>query len=403
MGDRRTFEALRAERYVYPPVEAVLHGHDALDALVPELEARGAGRVLLITSPSVSRLGVFDLVAGALGDRCAAVFDASVPHLPLAMADRLIELAWDVQPDAVVTLGGGTVSDAGKAVIAALTIGVRRAHELSPLRFVVTDRSIRGGLGAETWPEIPQIAIPTTLSAAEYCGAFAMSSDGVKDGYTDIRLTPRVVILDSRAALETPDALWAATGMRAMDHAVETYLSRTPSPLTDASAAAAAQRLLSELPASVQRPADPEPRLQCLIAGWLSMSGFHNAFLGLSHAIGHQLGARWGAQHGETSCVTLPIVTRLLAQRLPARAASLARHAGFAPSSDSDEVAAGALANGIESLRDALPVPRRIRDLDVPEDGLEPLATAVVGHTTARYAPFEVTTADVLDIVRAAY
>ena len=106
------------------------------------------------------------------------------------------------------------MNDAGKAVIGALAIGARRAEELSRLRFVVTDRTIEGSLGDAERPLIPQIAIPTTLSAAEYNGAFAMSSDGVKDGYTDIRLTPRVVVLDPRAALETPDRLWGATGKR---------------------------------------------------------------------------------------------------------------------------------------------------------------------------------------------
>jgi alcohol dehydrogenase class IV len=392
-----------AHRFVYPPVDAVIHGHEALDSLVPELDRRGARRVLVITSPSVRRSEAFAHVADALGDRCAAVFDDSVPHLPVEMADRLIETAWEAAPDSVVTLGGGTVSDAGKAVVAALTIGARGAGDLSRMRFLVTGSSIEGGLGDGVEPRVPQIAIPTTLSAAEYCGAFAMSSNGVKDGYVDIRLTPRVVILDPRAVFGTPDRLWASTGMRAMDHAVETYLSRTPSPPTDAAAAAAAEALLTHLRASIERPADPEPRLHCLIAGWLSMSGFHNAFLGLSHAIGHQLGARWGVPHGETSCVTLPTVTRLLASKLPARAGSLARRAGLAAPSAGDQAAAASLIDAIEALVAALPVPRQIREVGVPEDALEPLATTVVEHTTARYAPFDLSVAEVMGVLRAAY
>lgn len=389
-----------SQRYVFAPVEAVLYGHDALDALADELDRLPAQRVLVITSPSVRRLPVFTLVDEMIGDRRAEVFSDSVPHLPLEMADELIAVGRAVQPDAVVTLGGGTVNDAGKAVVAALALGAQRAEELRRLRFVVTDRSIEGSLGDDVAVRVPQIAIPTALSAAEYCGAFSMTDRGVKDGYTNMRLTPRVVMLDPRAVRDTPEWLWASTAMRSMDHAVESYLSRNPTAPTDATSAHAARLLFEHLPTSVARPDDDDARLQCLVAGWLSMFGFHNAGVGLSHAIGHQIGARWNVPHGMTSCVTLPTVTRFLAHRIPARVATLARACGLASPTDDDHAAAASLPTAIEDLRDALPVPRRLRDLEIPEDELPALAATVVEHTTARFAPFDVTADDVSSIVR---
>jgi alcohol dehydrogenase len=266
----------------------------------------------------------------------------------------------------------------------------------------VTATSIAGSVPAGSARPVPQIAVPTTLSAAEYCGAFAMSAGGVKDAYSDVRLTPRIVLLDPIAVRDTPDRLWAATGMRAMDHAVESFVSRRPSPPTDATAALAARLLFEHLPASVHGPDRDEARLQCLVGGWLSMFGFHNAGLGLSHAIGHQLGARWHVPHGETSCVTLPTVVRLLAASSPQRVAELAR-ASLVTTDRDDVTATETFAARLESLLDELGLPRRIRDVGVPEDGLRELATAAASHTTAQFAPIAVDADVVLEVMRDAY
>jgi alcohol dehydrogenase len=389
-------------RYAFAPVEAVLYGRDAMQRLPDELDRLGARRVLLVTTRSVHRGALFALARDLLGDRCAAVFPRCRAHLPLDVIDDLMQTVAAVEPDAVVSIGGGSVSDAGKAAAAGRAIGARTAADLQWMRVHVTAASIAGHLPDWSARPIPQVAVPTTLSAAEYCGAFAMSADGVKDAYSDVRLTPRVVVLDPNATRDTPDRLWAATGMRAMDHAVESFVSRRPSPPTDATAALAARLLFEHLPASVHGPDRDETRLQCLVAGWLSMFGFHNAGLGLSHAIGHQLGARWGVPHGETSCVTLPTVARLLAASDPHRVAELARASLISADRD-DATAAEALARRLESLLDELGLPRRIRDLGVPEEGLGALAAAAASHTTARFAPLAVDTEVVFQVVRDAY
>lgn len=389
-------------RYAFAPIEAVVYGHGALARLPEELDRLDARRALLVTTASVHRGELFERARDLLGERCAAVFPRCSAHLPVAVIDDLVRTTSTARADVVVSIGGGSVSDAGKAAVAAHAIGARTAADLRRLRVRVTPASIAGSLPADSAPPIPQIAVPTTLSAAEYCGAFAMSSDGVKDAYSDVRLTPRVVLLDPFAARATPDRLWAATGMRAMDHAVESFVSRRPSPPTDATAARAAHLLFEHLPASVDGPDRDEARLQCLIAGWLSMFGFHNAGLGLSHAIGHQLGARWQVPHGETSCVTLPSVVRLLAASAPQRVAELARSSLVATDAD-DTVAAERFARRLEALLDELGLPRRIRDLGVPEDGLAALATATAAHTTAQFAPIAVDADVVLEVVRDAY
>jgi alcohol dehydrogenase len=379
-----------------------VYGHGALHRLPEELDRLGARRVLVVTTRSVHRSALFVRALDLLGDRCTTVFPGCRAHLPVAVVDDLVQAVAAAEPDAVVSIGGGSVSDAGKAAVAARAIGARTAADLRPLRVRVTATSIAGRLPDGSVGPVAQIAVPTTLSAAEYCGAFAMSADGVKDAYSDVRLTPRVVVLDPLAARDTPDRLWAATGMRAMDHAVESFVSRRPAPPTDATSVLAARLLFEHLPASVGRADRDEARLQCFVAGWLSMSGFHNAGLGLSHAIGHQLGARWQVPHGETSCVTLPHVVRLLAASAPQRVAELAR-ASLVSADPDDAAAAETFAVRLESLLDELGLPRRIRELGVPQDGLDELAAAVTSHTTARFAPVAVDAGLVLDVVRDAY
>jgi alcohol dehydrogenase len=389
-------------RYAFAPVEAVVYGHDAMQRLPDELDRLGARRVLLVTTRSVHRAPLFELARELLGERCAAVFPRCRAHLPFDVIDDLMQTVAAVEPDAIVSIGGGSVSDAGKAAAAGRAIGARTAADLQRMRVHVSAASIAGRLPDGSAPPVPQVAVPTTLSAAEYCGAFAMSADGVKDAYSDVRLTPRVVLLDPIATHDTPDRLWAATGMRAMDHAVESFVSRRPSPPTDATAALATRLLFAHLPASLRGPDRDAARLHCLVAGWLSMFGFHNAGLGLSHAIGHQLGARWGVPHGETSCVTLPTVARLLAASDPQRVAELARASLVAADPD-NATAAEAFALRLEALLDDLGLPRRIRDLGVPEEGLGELAAAAGSHTTARFSPVAVDAEVVYQVVRDAY
>lgn len=380
-------------RFVFTPMEAVHYGEGSLAFVPQELERLRSSRVLVLTTRSLAD----STCLADVGDGAASVADVHVvptvsAHLPFAVVDELLAAAWDYRPDTVVTLGGGSVTDAGKAVCAALAHNARTAGDLHRREW-----SNGAASGA-----IPQIAIPTTLSAAEYNGAFAMSHDGVKDGYLDIALTPRVVVLDPDASATTPDWLWASTGVRALDHAIETYISSAPTEPTDAAAVHAAKLLLRALPQSLGGRATRDARMDCLIGAWLSFFGVHNAMVGLSHGIGHQLGARFGTPHGVTSCIILPVVVRLLAERRPDRTGQLARELHLAPAGAGDRAAADCLADAVAAFVDGLGVPTRLSELDLPEDGLDTLPDAALAHTTARFAPFPVERADVCAVLEQA-
>jgi maleylacetate reductase len=228
-------------------------------------------------------------------------------------------------------------------------------------------------------PTIPFIAVPTTLSAAEY-----LPMAGIMDmRYTrksPVRhrdLAPDLVVLDGAMGTGTPVRLWAGTGARAIDHAVENWCSINPTPLSDATALKALELLLPALRRSMDDPDDADARLACLVGSWLSTKGVSaGVSVGASHGIGHALGGVTGMAHGETSAVMLPHVLALNATVNGARQQDLARQLGLA---------ATPLAQTIACLFKDLGLPSRLRDAGVRRDDLAAVSNAAMNdHWTAR-------------------
>jgi alcohol dehydrogenase class IV len=223
--------------------------------------------------------------------------------------------------------------------------------------------------------KIPHIAVTTTLSAGEFTSIIGITDTErqVKDLYITKTLVPRVVVHDPELAVHTPRNLWAATGMRSVDHAVEALCSTNAQPLTDALSADALHRLTQYLPVSNRDENDLYAAGQCQVAAWESIFGLTNVNLGLSHGIGHQLGARCGIPHGVTSCVMLPSVLEFNLEytREPqARIAQIFADAAGV-TADPDAGAAALVRSFIESLG----LPTRLRDV-----GVEPSEFPALAH-----------------------
>jgi alcohol dehydrogenase class IV len=381
--------------YMFPATERVFSGDGAVSELSGELERLGGSRVLVLSTPSLEGSRAESLVMEAVGDRCVAVSHDAAQHVPLAAVDQLIELGSAVGPDAIVTVGGGSVTDAAKALAAALADGCGNAALLRRMR-IVFEYPDSLQMPSLTADPIPLLAVPTTLSAAEYDGIFGMTFDGTKDLYNDRRLTPRSVFLDPRVTVETPQRLWRASGVRALDHAVEIYLSNAPTPVTDA-ASLHALRLLRE---HLGRD-DDASRLVCLQAAWLSMLGVDNVTLGLSHGIGHQIGARCGVPHGVTSCVMLPTVLERMVEVMPERLADIAEifeprgggvgGAGSSPAARAPDLVRGFIAG--------LGLPTRLGEVGVREADFELIAEDAMRDFVVAFSPVTVSKADVVALL----
>ena len=375
--------------YAYPATERVLFGVGSLDELPEECDRLGVTRGLLLSTRSLAESHIETRVREVLGERCAGVSRDCAQHVPLDAVDRLIDVGREVAPDAIITVGGGSVTDAAKALAAALAEGHGSAEALRERRIVFEypDSLEIPSLAADP---LPIVAVPTTLSAAEYDGIFGMTHAGTKDLYLDPRLSPRSVVLDPEASHETPRELWAASGVRALDHAIEIYLSKTPTPVTDAVSLHAVRLLFEHLPRSLEDPDDDEARLSCLQAGWLSMLGVDNVTLGLSHGIGHQIGARCGVPHGVTSCVMLPTVLARMVEVMPRRLADLAAVMDPAATGVTETEAAARAPDLVRDFVRRLGLPTRLSEVGVGERDFDLIADDAMGDFVVAFAPVEV-------------
>ncbi|TQN43050.1 alcohol dehydrogenase [Blastococcus colisei] len=388
--------------YEYPTTERVIYGPDAVSGLAEAVDTLGGERVLLLTTRSLLGTALEARVREVLGERCVGVLSDVVQHVPTSSVDVLVQKARGYSPDLIVTLGGGSVTDAAKAVSASIGEGYEDGQSLYRHRIVFTYPDTVD-LRPFTGPPLPIVAVPTTLSAAEYDGIFGMtSSAGVKDLYSDTRLTPRVVVLDAAVTVLTPERLWLGTGIRALDHAIETYVSRSPTPVTDATALHAIKLLAHNLPAS-RDPRDHEARVNCLVAGWLSMLGVANVTLGLSHGIGHQIGGLCDVPHGETSCVMLPAVLERVKEVAPQRLADIAAAMGADVSGRTPEEAATVGVEAVRSFISGLGLPTTLSAVGVRREQFPALARAAMEDMVVAFAPLDVREADVLELLERAY
>ena len=298
--------------YRFLAQERVIFGRPAAEAVADEVGRRGAARVFLVASKTLSReTNVVERIKDGLGDKVVGLFDETVAHVPretvLALADKVRKAS----PDLIVTIGGGTPIDTVKVMLVALAEDIRTIEGFD-------DYHIRVGPGGEVTapkvgtPPMRQIIVPTTLSGAEFSnlGAAIDLRSQVKHLYTGREIGGDAVILDPKATVHTPGWLWLSTGMRAVDHAVESLCSKAPQPFTDATCARGLSMLAASLRRNAKAPDDLEARLESQMGVWLATTGLGRIPWGASHGIGHQLGAVAGVPHGHCSCVMLPSVLR---------------------------------------------------------------------------------------------
>ena len=337
----RSMEAPNVD-FTLSRLERVISGPGKITTLGEELERRGLERGIVVTGKSLGSSRLLEEVTGALGTRCAAVFKGAKQHVPRSVVGELEAEIIRVNADCLISFGGGSPIDTCKVASYAF----------------LTSR------------DLVHIAIPTTLSAGEYTHAGGVTDETtrVKSGVSDPRLQARTVLNDPALTLATPDWLWVATGMRALDHAIETIYAIRHHPLSDTLAAKAISMLVEHLDASIKSSGDEQlaHRGFCQMAAWFSIYGSMNTRFGLSHLLGHQIGPRWNVPHGVTSCVTLPHAMRFMAEIAPDRFAPIAE--GFRLPFDPRNPKTGALDCADHTARfiAGFDVPHRLRDAGVP-------------------------------------
>ena len=328
-------------------LERVIYGPGKIAALQDEMERRGLKRAMIVTTDVVAKLPILDAVKNALGAYCVSVFEGIVQHVPRGTVNVLEREIEQADADCLVSFGGGSPIDSSKVAIYGLLEKRALVH----------------------------IAVPTTLSAAEYthAGGVTDESTRVKSGVYDPRVLPKTVINDPVLTLATPDWLWVSTGIRALDHAIECSYAIRHQPISDTLAAKAIALFVEHLHPSISTRGHEQlaHRGHCQFASWYSIYGAMNTRFGLSHLLGHQIGPRWNVPHGITSCITLPNAMRFMAEIASDRFGPVAEGYKIPFDPANPKPAALECADRTEQFIAQFDVPKRLRDAGVPRDEIK--------------------------------
>mgnify|MGYP001062150430 FL=1 len=383
----------------------IVFGNGKIDSLKDEIQKLGGKRVLVLSGRTVAeKTDAVRRINDGLGDMSAGVYSGLTQRAPLSTAVEAANLALASGADTLVGVGGSTISDAARMIAVLMAEGITTVEQLRQLG-EEQDMLLSPNLDGKVLPL--QVAVPTTLSAGEFnMGGGNVLDDqaGHKIRVRHPRLYADLIMLDSVMTEGTPDWLWLSTGVKALDHCIERLYTTGNQPAIDAPILAAAEMLFTHLPKSRESDGDPEARLQCLVAAWMSMMGSPNFATGLSHAIGHILGVKYSVGHGYTSCVTQPYVMEFNRPVSATKQALLARSAGIDTRGMSDEAAAEAAARAVDDFVLGMGMPHRIRELEIPESDLPEIAELVLTDGGCQNNPILITSAEqVMEVLRAAF
>jgi maleylacetate reductase len=368
-----------AHLHQWPAQGRVHHGATVAEALPREIG--DAARIILVTTRSLAGGALVAAARAAIGDRLAGTFAAMRAHSPVEDVVALAALLRDQEADLVVAVGGGSVIDGSKVACLAVWRGIADAGALIG---AAASRGAAPGNWDGPPPSPRMVAVPTTLSAAEFAphAGYTDLAAGRKYRALDPWMVPRAVILDPAATLETPAELLLSSGIRALDHAAERWCSTQPQAFSDAVSRQAMAMLAEGLPRVRRHPEDLAARALCQQAMWLSvMGGWSGVPVGASHGIGYILGAAKGVPHGITSCLMLHAVMRWNAPVNEARQRDVAHILG-------GEEAGPA----IEAFVRELGLPTRLHEQGITEADIPGLAARWTGDAPIATNPRAVTT-----------
>jgi len=390
-----------ALHYCYTPLhQNIICAETAIATLPATVDALGARRAMIICGPTILRAcNVVPRVQEALGARYVGIYAGVAPHAPIETVEEGVAMAQEVQPDVFISVGGGSTHDTTKAIATLLAEG-GDLHDYV-IRFEPPDRITVPPTPA---PKLPILSVPTTMGCAE-C---SRGGGGITDRHLGRKLslagegvTPRAVLIDGQALATTPARILVSTAIGQLRIAIETVYSTGHNPIGDGMALHAIRLLCAHLPKCKDGAIDTLLTLKtaCALASLASFGG-----LGLNTAICHHVGGLYHVPHGEANAILLPHTMRYNLDACADRQRLIADAMGVATPRMSDAEAGLAAADAVDALCHALALPRTLREVDVPEEGLAAIAAATLHDRSLRTNPKPIADAGpILAVLRAAY
>ncbi|MGA7874347.1 MAG: iron-containing alcohol dehydrogenase [Desulfoferrobacter sp.] len=343
-----------------------LMGVGAHKEIGDRVKALGGKKPFICTDKGITGAGITDQIAKIIkkdvGVDCV-VFDDTIPNPTDKNVEAGLKVYKDNKCDLIISLGGGSSHDCGKAIGVVATNG-GKIHDYE-------------GIDKSTKPMPPFIAVNTTAGTASEMTRFCIITDTsrkVKMAIVDWRVTPNLAINDPLLMAGMPPGLTAATGMDALTHAVEAYVSIIATPVTDACAIKAMQLISEHLRAAVANGGDMVARDGMAYAEYLAGMAFNNASLGHVHAMAHQLGGFYDLPHGICNAILLPHVERFNMIAKMDRFVDIAIALGEPVEGLSIRAAAEKALDAIKQLSRDVGIPSGLKELGVKEKDLKTMA-----------------------------
>jgi alcohol dehydrogenase len=377
--------------YFIPTINSI--GQGSVNEVGNHIKSLGGNKVLIVTDAMLAKLGMAETVKGILVEAGleAEIFDGAQPNPTDLNVEAAFEMWKKSSCDAIVSLGGGSSHDCAKGLgLVVANGGNIRDYE---------------GVNKSTKNFPPFVAVNTTAGTASEMTRFCIitnTSRKVKMAIVDWRVTPNVSINDPDLMVGMPPALTAATGMDALTHSIEAYVSTAATPLTDSAALMSIKLVAKYLSKAVANGTDMEAREKMAYAQFLGGMAFNNASLGYVHAMAHQLGGFYNLPHGVCNAILLPIVSKFNILSSAERFQDIAIAMGENVTGLSVNDAAQVAIDSIVKLSKSVGIPAGLTELGVKAEDFEVMATNAKADACQFTNPRLATLKEVIELFRQA-
>ena len=322
----------------------VIFGAGTLAQLPAEIDRLGIKRILVLATPQ--QQADAERTAASLGGKAAGVFAEAAMHTPVEVTERALAAVKALGADGTLAIGGGSTTGLGKAI------------------------ALR--------TDLPQIVVPTTYAGSEMTPILGETKDGAKTTIRNLKVLPETVIYDVDLTLTLPPGLSGTSGINAIAHAVEALFAQDRNPVMSLMAGEGIRALAKALPVIFRAPGDKAARSDALYGAWLCGTCLGNVGMALHHKLCHTLGGSFDLPHAETHTVVLPHAVAYTAPAAPEAMAAIARALGAADA-----------ASGLYALAGAVGAKRSLRELGMPEAGIDRAADLAMANPYWNPRPLE--------------
>ncbi|MDM5338468.1 iron-containing alcohol dehydrogenase [Fictibacillus enclensis] len=371
-------------------------GWGALEQLLPEVEKYAPKKILVVTDPMLEKIGLVEWVTTPLKESGyhVTVYTDVVPEPPLETGEKLVSFARAGQFEMVVGFGGGSALDLAKL---AAVLAEHEGSVADYLNLTGTKKVEKKGL--------PKILIPTTSgTGSEVTNISVLSLETTKDVVTHDHLLADAAIVDPELTVSVPAKVTAATGIDALTHAVEAYISVNASPVTDGLALQAIRLIGRSLRKAVHNGNDKQARIDMSNGSFIAGLAFFNAGVAGVHALAYPLGGQFHISHGESNAVLLPYVMGYIRKSCTAKMADILNALGGNSSYLSEEDASYKCVEELERLVKEVGIPSTLAEFDIPESALERLTQdGVQQRRILARSPYPLLEEDIRNIYQSAF